>query len=256
MRFDPISYLLGELNNSTSRLHGEDFSDREVFIVGSGPSIDKTNLSLISDSKVILLNSAYQLAPRFGSNNQFYWFCQDTRALLSIGPNVPSSMKKIITIHRFNRMWQVKAFLGKEDIYLQPKLCLEKPKRKSGRWSSLALKPKFKSNGPLLHNTGKNRIELLPSTVMLTAISIFGGLGASRITCLGFDLTPPNASEARVSGYVDQPYQTGKLPIDKIEEFLKGLRKEMEASGQELVNGSPMTHESVLRKVSQFGKYG
>jgi hypothetical protein len=254
MRFDPLSYLLGEMHNATSSLRYEDVAGQEVFIVGSGPSIDRTNLALIRDANVVLLNSAYQLASRFGKNNQFYWFCQDTRALLQLGPNVPPSIKKIITVHRFNRMWKVRSFLAKKDIFLQPRLAFRRTASQSASplYQRISPRPYFKTGAPFLHNPNSPRIDLLPSTVMLTAISIFGGLGAQRICCLGFDLTPTSTLEARVSVSVQQPYKTGALPAERIEWFLYGLQQEMATHNQDLVNGSPGTYEKILQKDERF----
>jgi hypothetical protein len=84
---------------------------------------------------------------------------------------------------------------------------------------------------------------------MLTAISIFGGLGCRKITCLGFDLTPPTDDKSRVSAFVNQPYSTGSLPAKRIETLLAMLKVELDAKGQSLVNGSPGTFETVLPKI-------
>jgi hypothetical protein len=83
---------------------------------------------------------------------------------------------------------------------------------------------------------------------MLTAISIFGGLGSRKITCLGFDLTPPTDDKSRVSAFVNQPYKTGSLPAKRIETLLAMLKVELDARGQILINGSPGTFETVLPK--------
>lgn len=260
MHFDPVSFCIGELCNRAYMLQNEGLEGKEVFIVGSGPSIDHTRLDAVQNSIVVLLNSAYQLMHRFGENNRFYWFCQDTRALLKLGPLVPSGAKKIVTIHRFNRMMKVQGFMRASDIFLQPKFSFRRgslqgarPARSRIRWS-LVPRPRFKTTPPLLHDPSEKRIELLPSTVMLTAISIFGGLGAKRISCLGFDLTPINESASRVTGLVHQPYKTGALPADHIEAYLRGLKSELSDRRQDIVNCSPDSHERVLPRSDEYRK--
>lgn len=256
MHFDPVTYFAGLLVNDLRSLTHEGIEGKEVVILGSGPSIDEVDLSKIENSIVVALNSAFQIFNRCGQSNRYYWFCQDTNALIEFLPKVPGDIVKLVTLHRFNRFFKVRQYLGPNDRFLQPKFSLYKKPHARQHWGipSWSPRPLMNVGPPFLHNPKDATLTLLPSTVMLTAISLFGGLGAKRISCMGFDLTPTEHAGKRVSRSVKQSYETPGFPNESVSFYLKGLLSEMHDRAQTLVNCSPLTHEVVLPKDNRFHK--
>jgi hypothetical protein len=254
MHFDPVTYFAGLLANDLPSLAHEGIEGKEVVILGSGPSIDEVDLSKIENSIVVALNSAFQLFHRCGQGNRYYWFCQDTKALVEFLPKIPSDIVKLVTLHRFNKFFKVRQYLRPNDRFLQPKLSLGKKPHAQRHWGvpSWSPRPLMNAGPPFLYNPKDSTLTLLPSTVMLTAISLFGGLGAKRISCMGFDLTPTDHAEKRVSSSVKQSYKTPGFANDSLSFYLKGLLSEIHDRGQTLVNCSPLTHEVVLPKDTRF----
>lgn len=255
MHFDPVTFFLGLRENRLASLTNDGFEGKDVFLVGSGPSIDHTDLAAIRDSFVIFLNSSFSLAPNFGAGNSYYWFCQDTTALLKLISHIPPQIRKLVTIHRFNKYLKVRKHMGAQDRFLQPRLSMRN-RTSAQPWSLRAWipRPAMNSGPPYLHDKSSGRLTLFRSSVMLTAISMFGGLGAKDIYCMGFDLTPAEGEINRISKMVNQPYQTGKLPLDSIIICLEGLLREMVERDQGLWNCSPLTHDRVLPKIGKYNK--
>ena len=258
MHFDPATFLFGLLDNKLSSVANEGIAGEDVFILGSGPSIDEVDLSAVRDSFVVALNSAFSLFRYCGSGNRYFWLCQDTRALLDFLPQVPREVSKLVTIHRFNKYSQLRGFLGPGDRFLQPKISIFGQGQHHKPWRPRAWvpRPALKSGPPYLHDPTAAHLTLFPSTVMLTAISLFGGFGARNIYCMGFDLTPIDKEGNKVSALVHQSYRTTGFPRDSISSYLVGLSEEMKRNGQTLWNCSPLTFERVLRKSRKFDKVG
>lgn len=254
MHFDPVTYLAGELVNALPTLKKDGINNREVVILGSGPSVDHVDLSLVSDSIVVSLNSAHQLCKYCGPGNRYYWFCQDTKVAIECLPNVADEIIKLVTVHRFNRFFKIFRHLQAKDKFLQPKISFGR--NRSGT-SLLGLRdygvrPLMNRGEPYLYDARDDRLTLFPSTVMLTAISLFGGLGAKRVSCLGFDLTPLASVRKKLSEKVNQSYISNSFPNEEISVYLKGLLEEMRARNRELVNCSPLTYERVLPRCDRF----
>lgn len=169
-------------------------------------------------------------------------------------PRIPPGITKWITLHRFNKFLRIRRYLGRGDRFLQPRLSLrpkktEKTSKSRFLWSP---RPLMNSGPPFLYDPVSARLTLFPTTVMLTAISLFGGLGARRIVCMGFDLTPPNDDRKKVTHHVNQSYISPGFPNAIVNFYLEGLLDEMWRNGRELVNCSPLTHDVVLPKCSRF----
>jgi hypothetical protein len=258
MHFDPATFLFGLLDNKLSSVANEGIAGEDVFILGSGPSIDEVDLSAVRGSFVVGLNSAFSLFRYCGSGNRYFWFCQDTKALMEFLPQIPSEVSKLVTVHRFNKYSQIRGFLGPNDRFLQPRISIFGRGQHDKPWRLRAWvpRPAMKSGPPYLHDPTAAHLTLFPSTVMLTAISLFGGFGARNIYCMGFDLTPNDKEQKKVSNLVHQSYKNKGFPSDSISFYLAGLSEEMKQNGQTLWNCSPLTFERVLLKSHRFNKFG
>jgi hypothetical protein len=256
MHFDPVAYFAGLLVNDLRSLAYEGIEGKEVVILGSGPSIDEVDLSKIENSIVVALNSAFQIFNRCGQGNSYYWFCQDTKVMTELMPKIPNEIKKLVAPHRFNRFFKIKKHLGSSDRFLQPKITLKiKPDTKK-HWGvpSWSPRPLLNAGPPFLHDPRDSKLTLFPSTVMLTAISLFGGLGAKKIYCMGFDLTPPSHEGKLISSHISQSYKNSGFSINSINFYLEGLLREIQIKNNEIFNCSPLTYDSVLPKDENFNK--
>lgn len=81
-----------------------EFKDRRCFIVGSGPSLDSLDLSLLRGSLVFALNAAITLF-----DDDAYWFLRDRRAIAEIMPRLTGrdTLRVITTIKCYDGLQSV-----------------------------------------------------------------------------------------------------------------------------------------------------
>lgn len=250
MNFELQSYLLGKTINQTYRLKEEFCHIDSVYLIGSGPSIDITDLKKIQHSRAIFLNAAVHFEERIDPNNKKYWLCQDYLRAAELIKGIPEHITKIVTVNRFKRLNQIRKHLTKTDIFCQPRLGFKKM-----NWgedfnnTSFSLRPKIKLKEPFSHDPRESHITLLPDTVMLTAISIMIGFKVRNIYLLGFDAEPKRKDGISYSSAVQQKSHAGAgFDIRKIEAYLRALLEEAKKSNLTIKNLSPMTHEKALQK--------
>lgn len=69
-----------ECNLRIKKMHDK-YKGEKCFIVGTGPSINKTDLSLIKDTYVFGVNTLYRAMDRFGKGNCWFWAVVDKNVL-------------------------------------------------------------------------------------------------------------------------------------------------------------------------------
>lgn len=233
----------------------QDFEDKHVFILGSGSSIDDIQLSLISESTIVLLNASYKKYIELeGRQNTLFWMCIDNDVFKQYSQLIPSDISKIISTHSFNffRLFPAYFELSKIDTFLMPKAEFRRDSRCNNFYGIL---PKGLDNHQHYENhLDKYSIFVPDHTVMLTAVLLSELLNPKSITLMGFDLGggyANNIKEKSPSPYEIPGYQKSR---EEIEKTLKLILASCNRKGIILCNNSPRTEEKVLPKTNLYLK--
>lgn len=232
------------------------FENRPVCCVGSGPSVDLVDFSHVQNSTVMLLNHAINFKDRFNASNSIVWFATDVYRIEQIIGSVPAEVPRIVMPHLYAKTAVIKRSLVQGDAYIHVRPGL--------RWSDLR-------NSQLKHHPLLRPIStpmtlpdfipadrksgasgLLPGTVMLNAMALAIGLGATRVVTFGFDLP---ASKGMLNTFGVR-YADGIAPLHCSPGFDHGdilpilgmLRAECKTRGVPLYNCSPLTEEVIMEK--------
>jgi hypothetical protein len=72
-------------------------SGKRVFVVGSGPSLDRTDLGLLRNRPILALNAAYSLFTSRKDYPDAWWVVRDRRAIGQVLPRLEAEGVKVIT---------------------------------------------------------------------------------------------------------------------------------------------------------------
>jgi hypothetical protein len=223
------------------------FKDKDVYILGSGSSVDDIDLTLINNSVVILLNSSYRRHTELrDKGNILIWFCVDMGRFKEISPLVPSDIPKIVSINWFVLRTISHLNLSRGDTFLMPKIAFKRDPRCGGYYGLMPKRPESQEDYWL--DPSETTVFLPAHTVMLLAIMLSASLSPKAITLLGFDLGGAYASNTMESTYYEQPiYQTIR---ENIEHSLELILRNCQEKNIAIWNNSPRTKETILPKSS------
>ena len=202
------------------------FEGRTVCCVGSGPSIDAVDLSVVQSSTVMLLNHAINFREHFNATNSLVWFATDVYRIEQIIGSVPTEIPRIVMPHIYARTRIMRGSLLKGDAYIHITPDLSKAALLNSQRQRLPLlRPARKRlTQPVVGGGLNGHMDgILPGTVMLNAIALAVLLGANRIVTLGFDV--PAASTAKEiggGGYakgVSPPHRSPGFYLDEVSLF-------------------------------------
>ena len=223
------------------------FKNKDVYILGSGSSVDDVDLTRIENSVVILLNSSYRRHTELrDKGNILIWFCVDMGSFNKFSHLVPPDIPKIVSIHWFVFRNLPYLNLSRGDTFLMPKIAFKRDPRCGGYYGLMPKRPE--SQEDYWFDLQDKTIFLPAHTVMLSAIMLSASLSPKAITLLGFDLGGSYASNTKKGAYYEQPnYQKIR---DNIEHSLKLILKNCQEKNIAIWNNSPRTKETVLPKSS------
>ena len=228
----------------------------EVYVIGSGPSLDEFDLGGIDGSTVMFLNSAIDSYETLPKTNQALWLCSDVKALLTIADRVPKDVRRIITVHRFDKALRVIRKLdAARDRFVLPKLSIRRlyPFRDGPGAGRLYFRPRYavRDGKPVALRSLDDGL-IYPATVMLLGIAVALLIARKGVHLVGFDMGagPAAYSTKTVNSEVANP---GRFPVQTIEWFLAEFRRQAEAKGVDICNHSPYAPEGVLRRSMHAG---
>ncbi|MBL1209491.1 hypothetical protein [Geminocystis sp. GBBB08] len=227
------------------------FKGQNIFILGSGSSLDEIDLSLIENSSVILLNSTYKRHTELRERgNKLFWFCVDTNALRLWSRLIPSDIQKIVSVHSFSLRNLKGLALSKDDIFLMPKSCFQRDIRCGNFYGLLPKRPKELEEYWIKE---ENKTIFFPAhTVMLIAILFSASFHPKSITLMGFDVGGAYASNTKEVLDYDKPeFQKQR---ENIEKSLSFILNNCNKQGIYLSNNSPRTFEKILPKTELYLK--
>lgn len=253
--FSPLSFLFSIIYSIRFSLNNSGFRPRsDVYLVGSGPSLDMVDVSKIHDSTIVLMNGAISRVDFFkGRGNDIIWLAQDVARIFEFIDDVPDDVRKVLSVHEYRKVYSLGKHLKKgRDVFIHPGLKLrymmgENVKSVTGVKS---LRPKyFGAMGEGFHaGSDWRRAYIAPKSVMLFAIYLFIPLRPSRIITLGFDV-PEELDEGSYASGISVKISNNAFPNGVINFYLSGLSDEAESSGVNIFNMSPKTNEKILRKL-------
>jgi hypothetical protein len=225
------------------------FENDLIYLIGSGPSLDEFDLLSIEGSTAILLNSAVDVHEKLPRSNQSLWLCADVNAFLTTADRVPTEMKRIITVHRFDKALQVIRKLDRgRDHFILPKPSIRRkyPFRDGSHSGRLYFRPRYavRAGKPVTLRSIDDGL-VYPATAMLLGIAIALLLARKGVHLVGFDMGagPGGYSRKTINPNSSDPH---RFPVKTIEHFLAGFREEGEAKGLDIFNHSPYAPERIL----------
>jgi hypothetical protein len=225
------------------------FENDSIYLIGSGPSLDEFDLLSIEGSTAILLNSAVDVHEKLPRSSRALWLCADVNAFLTTADRVPMEMKRIITVHRFDKALQVIRKLDRgRDRFILPKPSIRRkyPFRDGASAGRLYFRPRyaFLRGKPVALNSLDEGL-VYPGTVMLLAIAIALLLARKSIHVVGFDMGagPEKYSRMTTNAAVTNP---DRFSAATIELFLAEFRRQGQAKGVAIYNHSPYAPERIL----------
>ena len=159
--------------------------NRDVLIVGSGPSLDQFDYSTIKHTVVIFLNFSFLKHTEFDETNEFLCVISDSGRINELLPILPKNIRKILIPNRLKNYRLIKKHLFDNDIIFIPRFTLSM----EAYWDIPSLKPKKIFTSDIkLNNFLTARPLLLPSNVFLSALSLVIGYEPRKVGCIGVDL--------------------------------------------------------------------
>lgn len=250
-QFNPLMYLWSssKLQDNYTQLKrlSRSIEGKNVYLLGSGPSLDKVDLNELSDSVVVFLNYSYLNYLMVSSSNKLFWMCIHTTIIPKVQSQIPRHITKIIIPNSYWNFQGIKRASAGDSIYLHPK----------PSYDSFRIFPKpsiIKLDTDDTKIVEPSGINLYPSNVMLNAIFLFLYCGANKITCLGFDAPIYNANSKPYAYAKSLPNNNLSLGfnIDEVELFLSKLLKYANSMGSSIVNCSPGSNITVLPSSSHL----
>jgi hypothetical protein len=225
---------LAAKSNRRRRSMRDMWKDKTVVCVGNGPSIASTDLTLLNDQYVIGTNRAYMLLDRFRPK-AFHLIAQDNYRLQELGPELSKSNYPLhIGNCYFTEQWPIAPWIlqtkNRPYIYLPRLNWLETEDSPSGEHLALEadFEPGFSPDPCAGLYYGR--------TVIFSAIQLAAFFGATKIVCIGIDMTYSNGVNF-VSGVTNVfpsfNYEMHAVPMFDV------LSTEFNARGIELVNATP-----------------
>lgn len=219
-------------------------NEKDIFIIGSGPSINRQNLALLKNKKVIFLNGSIIIAKKYNIP-PFCLTIMDSTFVINrqnIIKEIPSKIPLILSLS------VIKAF-----YYFMPQILKEHP-------IFLIENPLEPYNGTkkeiidldkkyfYISKAGDSAFSLNPSkglynggTVMSNAIQLAFYAGFKRVFLLGLDIGNANqprfyeTNNNKIKCGLLNDYETEILP------FMKATRELAEIKGISIYNCSPIT---------------
>jgi hypothetical protein len=225
------------------------FENDSIYLLGSGPSLDRFDLGSIESSTVIFLNSAVDVHKKVPGSNRALWLCADVNAFQATAGRVPEHILRIVTVHRFDKALRVIRQLDRRrDHFILPRPSIRRkyPFRDGPEAGRLYFRPRYAvRNGRPVALDSLDDGLVYPGTVMLLAIAIALLLARKSIHLVGFDMGagPGDYSRMTDNAAVTNP---DRFSLETIELFLAEFRRQGDARGIGIYNHSPYAPERVL----------
>jgi hypothetical protein len=204
-----------------------------IFCVGTGPSLSQTDISLLNDRTVILVNGAFRLLDSVKPAHT-YWFIQDHRRLYTyLNEDRRRFDASFRSFHEF-RFPTIAPPLKRDDVVILPEVT----------WSRFFW-PIVQAPGPNFSSDLSQSIGMTP-TVIFSAIQLAAYMGAKVIILIGVDMNytgeaahfyqHPEEDGARLFGTYERNYRPVFAEYDRL----------LNAESRRLINCTPGTKEDVL----------
>lgn len=225
---------LAAKSNRRRRSMRDMWKNKTVVCVGNGPSIASTDLTLLNNQYVIGTNRAYILLEKFRPR-AFHLIVQDNLRLRELGPELSKSSYPLhVGNCYFTEQWPIAPWIlqtkNQPYIYLPKLNWLETQDSPTGEQLALEadFEPGFSSDPTQGFYYGRS--------VIFSAIQLAAFFGATKIVCIGIDMSYSNGVNF-VSG-VTNVFPTFSYEIHAVPMF-DVLSTEFNARGIELVNATP-----------------
>lgn len=224
---------LKELENSKS--------NKTIYCVGGGPSLNSIDLSMLNGKQVILTNFSYKILDKCQPDFSIS-LVQDTRRMYDMR-NVNRSLFDYSIKSVYGRPILLLKFLWEKSIRNSDILMIPKMYGiyRDTKWKKEDLLSGKKINGNIQ----------IGSSIILTAIQLAYYMGAKRIVLVGVDLIhTPTLTHFDDNREIDRKMVGQYEVFDKMISDLKDISEILNIKGIEIYNTSPITNETFTRKIS------
>lgn len=168
--------------------------NKNLYIIGTGSSLDNFNFSKIQKSVVILVNGAYEISKKIPKNNILIWHSADVGRVDKILNKIDSQIKCIITLGKYWGIYNI--FRSNNEIlYYHAKSSIKFKKLKIfynwNLWVPVYSPLVSRSN---FIDIKKNYLTIPGPTSVLSALIILKNFEIKSLNLVGTDMSKKNAS--------------------------------------------------------------
>lgn len=195
--FEPIYFVISKYySRFTYQRYHEYFknkiTNKNVYIFGAGPSLDKFTLSKIENSVIIFINGSVEKLKKIKKNNQIFWASSDVTKIYDFSFELPKNFKCIITSSKYRGVFHI-ILSNKRYLYFHPQPTIGIKKFNflsffSGKMPILypkILATSVKRAENIIH---KNTVTLTGGTSMLFILAAISTMKPKSISIVGFDM--------------------------------------------------------------------
>ena len=195
--FEPIYFLVSKYYSKlTYQRYQKYFKNKiinkNVYIFGAGPSLDKFKLNKIENSVIIFINGSIEKLKKIKGNNQVFWATSDVTKIYDFSFELPKNFKCIVTSSKYRGVLHI-ILSNKRYLYFHPN-----PTIGIKRFNFLST---FSGKIPILYPKildssvknikkiiYKNTVTLTGGTSMLFILVAITTMGPKTISIAGFDM--------------------------------------------------------------------
>ncbi len=195
--FEPIYFFISIYYSKVTynryyKIFRKKIINKDIYIIGAGPSLNNFEISKIKNSTIILINGSYEVHNRIDKSNNIFFTTTDVQRIHNLIYKIPKKIKCIISTSKYRGILD----LIKSDrkiLYFHPKSSILLKKFKFFGFLDLKIPffcPKIltlpiKKIDDLIY---RNIITNPGNTSMLTILIIIMKMNPKGINLIGFDM--------------------------------------------------------------------
>ena len=170
----------------------KNISNKNIFIIATGPSLDEFNFKKIKNSTFILINASIEILKKIPKNNIIFWSTSDVSKIHDFVPKLPDNFRCLVTSSKYRGIIDL-IRSNHEIIYFHSQSCIFLKKFNFLSFFKITI-PMF---GPKILNSSiidpekilrKNIVTLPGGTSVLFVLIVIMKMSPKSINLVGFDI--------------------------------------------------------------------